>query len=212
MLKVNFQDAGSRFIEQLHSFHDWLIVFVISIRITTLLAIFKLKSPLRQRSYIEAQDLESVWTLIPAIILLAIGLPSLRLLYLSDTCSVHDYTVKAIGHQWYWQYDYPYYPNFDSYITNDFYRFLEVDNRVQCPVDHSTQFLISASDVLHSWTLPTIGIKADAVPGRVNKLQLIPKRPGIFYGQCSEICGRNHSFMPISIEAPIFNQLNTLKV
>ena len=212
MIKINYQNGANILGEKIITFHDWLMVFVISISTVTLYTLVNLKTQLRYRNLMDSQLVEFMWTAIPVLILLAIVLPSLRLLYLVDSRTSSSLTVKAVGHQWYWQYDYPI-GNTDSYlIRNRNYRLLEVDNRLMSPVEVSLQLLVSAADVLHSWTIPTIAVKADAVPGRVNSLNLCPKRPGVYYGQCREICGSNHRFMPITMESFIFNQSVALKV
>jgi cytochrome c oxidase subunit 2 len=133
----------------------------------------------------------------------------LRLLYLIDETTEPRITLKTVGHQWYWSYEYSDFSEieFDSYMvpTNSLessdFRLLEVDNRVVLPYLTQIRVLVTAADVLHSWTIPSLGIKADAVPGRLNQLNVFFNRPGIFYGQCSEICGANHSFMPIRVES-----------
>lgn len=206
MLNYNFRNACSPIIEQIINFHDWVIISVLSISLMTLRAIvIIIKMKVSNRSILDSQGLERVWTLVPAVILTVIGLPSLRLLYLADEGEAPTMTIKTVGHQWYWQYDYPLHPSFDSYMVRGAYRLLDVDNRLQTPIGHAIQILVTAADVLHSWTLPSIGIKADAVPGRVNKLSTLRKQAGVFYGQCREICGSNHRFMPIVIECYEFN-------
>jgi len=164
-------------------------------------------------SLIEIQIVEWVWTLIPAILLLQIALPSLLLLYILDERFDSKLTVKTIGHQWYWSYQYRDLKflegirlEFDSYIVpsteilNSHFRLLDVDNRTVLPTLIQIRMLITSSDVLHSWTVPAMGVKADAVPGRLNQVKLVGHRPGLFFGQCSEICGANHRFMPIVVE------------
>ena len=161
------------------------------------------------RSLVEGQEIETIWTVIPAIILIFLALPSLRLLYLLDEVGDCRLTVKSIGHQWYWSYEYSDFLNieFDSYMvpTNELergdFRLLEVDHRVVLPTQTDIRVLVTSADVIHSWTVPSLGVKADAVPGRLNQLSFYVKYPGVFYGQCSEICGANHSFMPIVVEA-----------
>jgi len=156
----------------------------------------------------EAQRVEAVWTIAPAVVLVILAIPSLRLLYQIDAISNPSLTVKAIGHQWYWRYEYNDFFDleFNSYIvpTNDLvgggYRLLEVDNRIVVPLGLETRMVVTSSDVIHSWTVPSFGVKIDAVPGRLNQVSFTPNRPGVFYGQCSEICGSNHSFMPVSVE------------
>lgn len=157
---------------------------------------------------IESQGLELFWTIIPSFILIFIGLPSIRLLYLLDEVYNPAITIKTIGHQWYWSYEYSDFINleFDSYIipSNEIriniFRLIDVDNRIIVPLNSQVRTLITAADVLHSWTVPRMGIKADAVPGRLNQVNFYTNRPGLFFGQCSEICGANHRFMPIVIE------------
>ena len=155
------------------------------------------------RSFDERQNIEWIWTIVPGIILLGIGFPSIRILYLLDESGAPSLTLKAIGHQWYWSYEYSDYNNleFDSYITKSPYRLIDTDHRIVLPTWSYIRILVTAADVLHSWTLPTIGIKADAVPGRLNQLLFLIDRPGFYFGQCSEICGRNHRFIPITLEA-----------
>ena len=213
MININYPNAGRPIMEQIHSLHDWLLIYLIVISSGTLITIYMIiSSARRDRSILEAQTVECIWTFSPAVLLMAIVLPSLRLLYLvEEDGHGRGTTVKAMGHQWYWQYDFPGLATFDSYITKRCYRLLDVDNRLMTTARQPLFILISAADVLHSWTIPTIGVKADAVPGRVNKLSLMPKRPGIYYGQCREICGRNHSFIPISMECVGFNYGFALK-
>jgi cytochrome c oxidase subunit 2 len=135
-------------------------------------------------------------------------MPSIRLLYLLDEVYTPSITIKTIGHQWYWSYEYSDFINieFDSYIINSHnqlngFRLLDVDNRTVVPINSQLRMLISAADVLHSWTVPSLGVKADAVPGRLNQINFNCNRPGLFFGQCSEICGANHRFIPICIES-----------
>lgn len=209
---IAFPDRLRNPSDQVVLFHDWIIVFVTSISFFTLCIILVMfKRDYSLRSYYDSQSLECVWTALPAFLLMAIGIPSLRLLYLveesGDTCC----TIKALGNQWYWQYDLPTGYPFSSYLVKGDYRLLDTDNRLNIPEQLLVTLLISSADVLHSWTLPSLAIKADAVPGRVNKLALCPKRPGLFFGQCREICGRNHSFMPIALET-FFNSNYILKM
>jgi len=203
------QDAASPIILQLISFHDHtLIILTLVISVVSYAIYIIITNSLTNRYLIEAQQIETIWTIVPAIILVFLALPSLRLLYLTDEVRNPSITLKAIGHQWYWRYEYSDFLNveFDSYIipTTDLlsgeYRLLEVDNRIVLPINRETRVLVTAADVIHSWTVPALGVKVDAVPGRLNQLGFTSNIPGIFYGQCSEICGANHSFMPIAIE------------
>jgi cytochrome c oxidase subunit 2 len=150
----------------------------------------------------------------PSLILVFIAIPSFALLYSLDEVIDPAVTIKTIGHQWYWSYEYSDYNqsddqtiNFDSYMIPDDdlevgqLRLLEVDNRVVVPVNTHIRMIITAADVLHSWAVPSLGVKCDAIPGRLNQVPIFIKREGIFYGQCSELCGTNHAFMPIVVEA-----------
>ena len=202
--KINFHDAGSPLIENLHYFHDWAIVIILSIAVGSiwfLCQLFYFKPV--DRRFDERQNIEWIWTIIPGIILLGIGFPSIRILYLLDERGAPSVTIKAIGHQWYWSYEYSDFNSleFDSYITKSRYRLIDTDHRIVLPTWSYIRVLVTAADVLHSWTLPTMGIKADAIPGRLNQLLFLIDRPGFYYGQCREICGRNHRFMPITLEA-----------
>nr|YP_010610658.1 cytochrome c oxidase subunit II [Cirroteuthis muelleri]WAP91413.1 cytochrome c oxidase subunit II [Cirroteuthis muelleri] len=207
--QTGFQDANSPLMEQLIFFHDHsmfilIIIMTLVMYMTTLLATNKFSCLLIS----ESQKIETIWTIIPSIILLFLALPSLRLLYLLDETNNPLLTIKVIGHQWYWSYEYSDFINieFDSYMTptQDLimgnYRLLETDHHLIVPVKTNTRMIISSADVIHSWTIPSLGVKVDAVPGRLNQLMIFPLRPGLFYGQCSEICGANHSFMPITLE------------
>jgi len=197
-------NAGRPIIEQLHWFHDWIILFLFSIAIITCYTLFIIKKSIfSHRSLVNSQFIEYIWTTAPVIILIAIVLPSLRLLYMADEMGGSCSTVKAIGHQWYWEYDYPDLSSYNSYLIHNEYRLLRTDHRLYFTINNPVDILISSADVLHSWTLPTIGTKADAVPGRVNKITVTPKRPGLYFGQCREICGSNHSFIPVSMECSI---------
>uniref|UniRef100_A0AAU6QGH8 Cytochrome c oxidase subunit 2 n=1 Tax=Prionospio sp. 6 MH-2023 TaxID=3059274 RepID=A0AAU6QGH8_9ANNE len=208
--QLSFQDAASPIMAQLISFHDHAMTLIALIMSLVGYAMVSLCfSSLTSRYTYEAQMIETVWTILPAILLLFLALPSLRLLYLMDEVSNPLITIKAIGHQWYWSYEYSDFLNlsFDSYMlpTEDLasgqYRLLEVDNRAILPMQGEIRLLVTAADVIHAWTVPSLGVKADAIPGRLNQLGITITRPGVFYGQCSEICGANHSFMPIVIEA-----------
>jgi len=207
--QLGFQDAASPIIEQIIYFHDHAIIILTLILTTvTTFALCSLFSSNTNRYLLEGQKIETVWTIIPALVLITLALPSLRLLYMLDEINDPEFTLKVIGHQWYWRYEYSEFPhiNFDSYIipTNDLslgdFRLLEVDNRIVLPIKTEIRALVSSIDVIHSWTIPALGVKADAIPGRLNQLALTPSHTGIFYGQCSEICGANHSFIPIVAE------------
>ncbi|YP_001127581.1 cytochrome c oxidase subunit II (mitochondrion) [Mauremys mutica] len=208
--QLGFQDAMSPIMEELHHFHDHtlMIVFLISTLVLYIITLM-MTTKLTYTNTMNAQEVEMIWTVLPAIVLITIALPSLRVLYLMDEINNPHLTIKAMGHQWYWTYEYTDYKNleFDSYmiptqsLPNGHFRLLEVDHRVVMPMESPIRMLISAEDVLHSWAIPSLGVKADAVPGRLNQSTFIMARPGVFYGQCSEICGANHSFMPIVVES-----------
>nr|YP_009445943.1 cytochrome c oxidase subunit II [Manis culionensis]ATX69055.1 cytochrome c oxidase subunit II [Manis culionensis]WLW42064.1 cytochrome c oxidase subunit II [Manis javanica] len=208
-LQLGFQDATSPIMEELLHFHDHtlMIVFLISSLVLYIISLM-LTTKLTHTSTMDAQEVETIWTILPAIILILIALPSLRILYMMDEINNPALTVKTMGHQWYWSYEYTDYEDlsFDSYMipTQDLkpgeLRLLEVDNRLVLPMDTTIRMLISSEDVLHSWAVPSLGLKTDAIPGRLNQTTLMSTRPGLFYGQCSEICGSNHSFMPIVLE------------
>nr|QXF60313.1 cytochrome c oxidase subunit II [Taphozous melanopogon] len=207
--QLGFQDATSPIMEELLHFHDHtlMIVFLISSLVLYILTTM-LTTNLTHTSTMDAQEVETIWTILPAIILIMIALPSLRILYMMDEINNPLMTLKTMGHQWYWSYEYTDYTdlNFDSYMipTTDLkpgeLRLLEVDNRVVLPMEMTIRMLISSEDVLHSWAVPSLGLKTDAIPGRLNQTTLLATRPGLYYGQCSEICGSNHSFMPIVLE------------
>ncbi|YP_010958506.1 cytochrome c oxidase subunit II (mitochondrion) [Lagenorhynchus albirostris] len=207
--QLGLQDAASPVMEELLQFHDHalMIVFLISSLVLYIITSM-LTTKLTHTSTMDAQEVETIWTVLPAVILIMIALPSLRILYMMDEINNPSLTVKTMGHQWYWSYEYTDYEdlNFDSYMipTSDLkpgeLRLLEVDNRMVLPMQMTIRMLVSSEDVLHSWAVPSLGLKTDAIPGRLNQTTLMSTRPGLFYGQCSEICGSNHSFMPIVLE------------
>jgi len=208
------QEAFSPAIEEFRVFHDYLIlvlVFVISI---VFFFMSTLKNPrYLNQGFLSNEILEGAWTIAPAIILVIIAIPSLRILYRLDVSFNSSLTLKVIAHQWYWRYEFSDFwrvkrraVSFDSYIISQKdlnpgqFRLLETDNRPVLPFLTSVRVLIRRADVLHSWALPRAGVKLDATPGRLNQTSLIRNRPGIIYGQCSEICGANHRFIPIRLE------------
>nr|YP_004061414.1 cytochrome c oxidase subunit II [Protopterus aethiopicus]BAJ40853.1 cytochrome c oxidase subunit II [Protopterus aethiopicus] len=208
--QLGLQDAASPVMEELIHFHDHalMIVFLISTLVLYII-VAMVSTKFTNKFILDSQEIEIVWTILPAVILIMIALPSLRILYLMDEINDPHLTVKAVGHQWYWSYEYSDYEalSFDSYMipTQDLspgqFRLLETDYRMVVPMESPIRVLITADDVIHSWAVPALGIKMDAVPGRLNQASFITARPGMFYGQCSEICGANHSFMPIVVEA-----------
>jgi cytochrome c oxidase subunit 2 len=188
------------------------LVFIITF--VGLIMVMMVKEKFININLLEIQIVEWVWTLIPAVLLLQIALPSLLLLYMLDETVDRILTVKTVGHQWYWSYEYKDFWSaenninleFDAYmiptseLRDEIFRLLDVDNRTVIPIHTQVRVLISSADVLHSWTVPSLGVKADAVPGRLNQVKFIRQRPGLYYGQCSEICGANHRFIPIVVE------------
>nr|YP_009352113.1 cytochrome c oxidase subunit II [Euschemon rafflesia]AQX44275.1 cytochrome c oxidase subunit II [Euschemon rafflesia] len=205
---LNFQNSASPLMEQIIFFHDHTLIILIMITILVsylMLSLFFNKYI--NRFLLEEQMIELIWTILPAITLIFIALPSLRLLYLLEELNNPLITLKSIGHQWYWSYEYSDFSNieFDSYMIQDSkknnFRLLDVDNRITLPMNNQIRILVTATDVIHSWTIPSLGIKIDANPGRLNQTNFFINRPGLFFGQCSEICGANHSFMPIVIES-----------
>lgn len=209
------QDANSPIIEELIFLHDFInLILVFIISFVGYIIVFIIFNKYININLLESQIIERIWTIIPAIILIQIAIPSLLLLYILDESIDRSLTLKVMGHQWYWSYEYSdiwsisnnTILEFDSYIIpsneleNNIFRLLDVDNRTVIPFNVHVRILISSADVLHSWTVPSLGVKADAMPGRLNQVKFISQRPGIFFGQCSEICGANHRFIPIVIE------------
>nr|QCG71483.1 cytochrome c oxidase subunit II [Camaenella platyodon] len=208
--QLNLLDPGSMLQAELLLFHDHALSIILGIfTLVAIMGMLLLISRFTSRRVHEAQTLEILWTILPALLLLTLALPSLRLLYLLDEQPAStSNSFKVIGHQWYWSYEVPTFGNksFDSYMTPTSelsvgaYRLLEVDNRLVLPTNVDTSVITTSSDVIHAWTLPSLGIKMDSVPGRLNMMNIHPLLVGVFYGQCSEICGANHAFMPIVVE------------
>ena len=206
-------------IELINYFHDYIIIFFLSI-IVFVIYIFVIIVVINKadRFFLESHILETIWTILPILILLLIAFPSLYLLYLIEEIYSPSLRVKVVGHQWYWEYQVLSATNrirFDSYIVYEPYKSislfynLDVDNRLVLPSISNILFLITSVDVLHSWTVPRLGIKIDACPGRLNYLTCRVPAAGVYYGQCSEICGSNHRFMPIVVEfVPLKRFLN----
>jgi len=218
--QIGFQDPATPIMEGIIHLHHHIFFFIVLIvtfvayMLIRVLVVFARKKNLIPLKTTHSAVLEIVWTLTPSIILMLIAVPSFALLYAMDDVVDPAITIKAIGHQWYWSYEYSDYTTengeslaFDSYmipeedLTVGQLRLLEVDNRVILPTDTHIRVIVTSTDVIHSWAVPSLGIKIDAVPGRLNQVSMLIKREGIYYGQCSEICGVNHGFMPIAIEA-----------
>lgn len=213
-----FQDPATPVMEGIINLHHdiMFILIVITVAVTYILlrATILFTGNKTPSTNTHGETLEVIWTVTPALILMLIGVPSFTLLYSMDEVIDPAVTLKAIGRQWYWSYEYSdYAKDEDSHICFDSYmvpeddlekgglRLLEVDNRVVLPVNTHIRILVTSADVLHAWTVPSFGIKVDGCPGRLNQLSLYIKREGLYYGQCSELCGVNHGFMPIVVEA-----------
>ncbi len=220
--QINFQDTASPMMEKIIDFHHDIQFFLIIILLTVLWVMLRtvylfretnVKTP--RYSFDHQTKLELIWTIIPTVILLLVAIPSFALLYSIDELHNPAVTIKVFGNQWYWSYEFSDYLNqnpeesikFDSYmileedLQKGQYRLLEVDERVLVPENQSIRVLVTSRDVIHSWAIPSLGIKLDACPGRLNQVWIFIKRRGVYFGQCSELCGINHAFMPIVIEA-----------
>jgi cytochrome c oxidase subunit 2 len=213
--QVGFQDSHSPVMERIASFNSllfWIIVgitvFVLGLMAIIIIRFNRKRNPTPQK-WSHNPILEVIWTVVPVIILLVIAIPSFRLLYYMDRTEDAEMTIKAIGHQWYWTYEYPDLGDveFDAIMLEEDeleegqLRLLETDNRVVVPVDTNIRLLTTADDVIHAWAIPAFGVKLDSVPGRINEAWFRVDEEGIYYGQCSELCGTNHGFMPITVEA-----------
>lgn len=218
---IYFQDSATPQMEGLVELHDNIMYYLVIILFAVgwiLLSIVRnyisTKSPISHKYLNHGTLIELIWTITPAVILILIAFPSFKLLYLMDEVSDPSMSVLAEGHQWYWSYQYPDFLDstdelieFDSYIVPESdlefgtLRMLEVDNRVIIPELTHTRFIVTSGDVIHSFACPALGIKCDAYPGRLNQVSVFINREGVFYGQCSEICGILHSSMPIVIES-----------
>jgi len=216
--QMGFQKAASPMMEGIASMHHLLLIVIITVACFVILLLayviyrFRTKKNPIPSTTSHHMLLEVVWTLIPVMILVIIGIPSIKLLFALDRPQDAQITIKVIGHQWYWSYEYPTKDplktiTFDSYMIEDKDlkpgqpRLLEVDNRVIVPLDTTVRVLVTSTDVLHSFAVPSLGIKKDAVPGRINETWFRIAKEGVYYGQCSELCGVRHGFMPIAIHA-----------
>ncbi|EFQ24856.1 cytochrome c oxidase subunit 2 (mitochondrion) [Colletotrichum graminicola] len=218
---IYFQDSATPQMEGLVELHDNIMYYLVLILFAVGWVLFSIiryfvetKSPISHKYLNHGTLIELIWTITPAIILILIAFPSFKLLYLMDEVNDPSMTISVEGHQWYWSYQYPDFLDssdefieFDSYIVPESdleegaLRMLEVDNRVIVPEETHIRFVITSGDVIHSYAAPALGIKCDAYPGRLNQVSAFINRPGVFYGQCSEICGILHSSMPIVIES-----------
>ena len=218
--QMGFQDPATPVMQGIIDLHHdimffmfVILVFVVWMLSRTLYHFHQSRNPIPEK-IIHGTTIEIAWTVAPSLILVLIAIPSFALLYSMDEVVDPAVTIKAIGHQWYWSYEYSDYNQsdengiaFDSYMIPEDelelgqLRLLEVDNRVVIPVNTHVRMIMTSADVLHSWAVPSLGVKTDAVPGRLNQTPIFVKREGVFYGQCSELCGANHAFMPIVVEA-----------
>lgn len=204
--KINTQNRSSPLIEQLTIFHDHSLIILI---IITLISFYILTTSLYSKNYnqtiLEAQEIEMFWTIFPALILIFIAIPSIKTLYLIEENSNPNLNIKVTGLQWYWSYEYINLlrEKTNSLITNSKKsRLVSTSTHLTIPQNLTSRLLITSKDVIHSWTIPSSGVKVDAIPGRINQTFINPNRPRILVGQCSEICGAGHRFIPIILETP----------
>ncbi|HEX2526121.1 MAG TPA: cytochrome c oxidase subunit II [Geminicoccus sp.] len=213
--QMNLQPPASPVDDRMHAFHNLLLVIITAISVFVLaLLLYTCWRFAEKRNEIPSRRshhtvLEIVWTAVPVLILVIIAIPSFRLLYYVDVVPPTEMTLKVVGHQWYWSYEYPDHGNF-SFDANMVQegdlqpgqpRLLQTDNLVVLPVETSIKVQITAADVIHSWGVPSMGFTRDAVPGRLNETWIRIEKPGMYYGQCRELCGDLHAFMPVSIKA-----------
>lgn len=215
--QLGLQEAVTPTMERVDSFHDFVTILatVISVFVMVLLLIvifrFNEKANPTPTKTTHHLGLEIAWTVIPIFILVVMAIPSFKLMYFADRVEDPDMTLKIIGHQWYWSYEYPDHGNFtfDANMVSaediakdaSLKRNMDTDLRVVLPVGKKVQLLMTATDVLHNWAVPAFGIKLDTVPGRLNETWVQINKPGVYYGFCSELCGVNHAYMPITVEA-----------
>lgn len=213
--RLGFQAAASPVMERINEFHNLLLVIITSITALVLGLLvyvalrFNEKSNPVPSKTTHNTVLEVLWTAVPVVILMVVAVPSFKLLYFMDRAQNAEMTIKVIGHQWYWSYEYPDQGNFtfdslmvpDDELKDGQPRLLAVDNTVVVPVDTDIRVLVTSDDVLHAWAVPALIAKLDAVPGRINETWMRINREGTYYGQCSELCGVNHGFMPVAVEA-----------
>ncbi|MEZ5877803.1 MAG: cytochrome c oxidase subunit II [Tepidamorphaceae bacterium] len=213
--EMTLQPAASPVMESIHSFHTFILVIITVITLFVLALLIYVMVRFNERSNPEPSKtshntlIEVVWTVVPILVLLVIAVPSFRLLFLELDIPKPDMTIKATGYQWYWSYEYPDHDElaFDSLMLQDDElkdgqpRLLSVDNEVVVPVGKNVKVLVTAADVIHNWAMPAFGVKIDAIPGRLNETWFRADKPGVYHGQCSELCGKDHAFMPIVVRA-----------
>lgn len=207
---LGLQNGASFIITEYILFYDYITLFLILIlTFVGVLILGILLNSFLNRFLIEGQTIETIWTTAPGLILIGVALPSLSILYEADETLTTPINLKITGNQWFWSYEYPDFKDidFDSYplpqdeLPLGGLRLLEVDNRTPLPLNIQIKVIVGASDVIHAWTIPALGAKVDAIPGRLNQIILNVQAPGVYYGQCSEICGVGHRFMPIALES-----------
>ena len=213
--QINLQDAATPVMENIHTFNVLLIsiitaimLFVLVLLVIVVVRFNERANPVPSKTSHNTM-IQVAWTVVPVLILVAIAIPSFRLLHLELNIPKPDLTVKVTGHQWYWSYEYP--DNggfgFDSYLVAEKDlkpgqpRLLAVDNEVVVPINKNIRIQVTAADVIHSFAVPSFGVKIDPMPGRLNESWFKITREGVYYGQCSELCGRDHAFMPIAVRA-----------
>lgn len=211
--QLGFQEAVTPIARQITDFHNFLLVLITVIMLFVLALMVYVALRFNDRANPKPSKtthhtlLEVAWTVVPILVLAVVAIPSFRLLFAQYDFPKADVTVKAVGHQWYWTYEYPDNGDltFDAVILEDDElkpgqpRLLATDNDVVVPVNKNIHMLITASDVLHNWTIPAFGVKVDAVPGRIIRTWFRAEKTGVFYGQCSELCGQKHAYMPIAV-------------
>ncbi len=215
--QLGLQAAASPSALRIQEFHDMLLWIIFAIAIFVLLLLvwvvirYNSKANPVPAKFTHNVLIEVIWTVVPVVILIIIAIPSFKVLYYNDRVENPDMTLKIVGRQWYWDYEYPDHDGlaFSSYMIADTdidedkgqRRLLSTDNVVVLPIDTNIQILMTAGDVIHAWTIPAFGVKLDAVPGRLNETWVRIEKPGVYYGQCSELCGKDHSYMPIEVHA-----------
>lgn len=215
--QLGFQPAVTPVAHLQHQLHDLLMIIITAITLFVLVLLiyvcvrFSAKRNPNPTKTSHNTVIEVLWTVLPVMILVVIAIPSFKLLYFMDKTENPELTLKVTGHQWYWSYTYQDNGNFtfDSLIipadqidrSKGQKRLLEVDNRVVVPVDTNIRVLLTSEDVLHAWAVPAFGVKLDTVPGKLNETWMRIEKEGVYYGQCSELCGINHAFMPIAVQA-----------
>ena len=213
--QLGFSEPATELMSDVIAFHSYILMPIItgiSLLVLALLLyiVYRYNSNRNQTASMTTHNtlIEVLWTVIPVILLIIIAIPSFRILYTAETIPKADLTIKAIGNQWYWSYEYPDYDDFsfdanmlqDEELSDPSLRLLETDTQIVVPVNKVVKLLITSNDVLHAWTIPAFAVKKDAVPGRLNETWFKAEKTGTYYGQCSELCGPKHAFMPINVK------------